>query len=227
MSKIFYQIIHLTDCLDQLVETETSLEKIKANVKILLIDLEKLVKNYTSYEMILTSYFKEENELDFSNIILNEDSENDASTIKPKASTKISLRPQSSKTETIFEQIPMSTDGEIMKLHGETMERLFGLTDTKEMIVDKSDIYSLIHFLQGANPIEVHWYDFGSIATIYMSTPDFPKIDRLSGWIKDGVKDNFGNNPMIKINDTIGLDFFNASPDFDESHTIQFGTLSI
>ena len=86
-----------------------------------------------------------------------------------------------------------------MKLHGETMERLFGLTDTKEMIVDKSGIYPRIHFLQGANPVEVrYWYDFGSIATIYMSTPNFPEIDRLPGWIKDGVKDNFGNNPHDK-----------------------------
>ena len=64
MSKIFYQSIHLTDCLDQLVETETSPEKIKADVKSFVINLEKLLKNYTSYEMILTSYFKEENELD-------------------------------------------------------------------------------------------------------------------------------------------------------------------
>ena len=169
--RFFYQIIHLTDCLDQLVETETSFEKIQADVKSFVIYLEKLVKNYTSYEMILTSYFKEENELDFSNISLNEDFENDASTSKLKASTKISLRPQSSKTKTIFEKIPVSIDREIMKLHGETMERLFGLIDTKEMIVDKSGIYPWIHFLQGANPAEVRdWYDFGSIATIYMST---------------------------------------------------------
>ena len=62
-----------------------------------------------------------------------------------------------------------------MKLHGETMERLFGLTDSKEMIVDKSGIYPRIHFLQGANPVEIRdWYDFGSIATIYMTSPDFP-----------------------------------------------------
>ena len=38
-----------------------------------------------------------------------------------------------------------------MKLHGDTMERLFRLTDTKEMIVVKSGIYQMIHFLQGAN----------------------------------------------------------------------------
>ena len=49
-----------------------------------------------------------------------------------------------------------------------------------------------------------------------MTSPDFPEIERLLGWIK-GVKDNFGNNPMIKINDTIALDFFNASPDFVSS----------
>ena len=169
--------------------------------------------------MVLTSYFKND-ELDFSNISLHEDSENDASFIKAKASTKISLRPQTSKSETIFEKIPISPDRKIMKLHGETMERLFGLIDTNEMIVDKSGIYPRIHFLQGANPVEIRdWYDFGCIATIYMTSPDFPENERLHGWIKEGVKDNFGNNPMIKINDTIALDFFSASPDFDYSQT--------
>ena len=127
--------------------------------------------------MILTSYFKENDELDFSNISLHDD---DASSSKLEASEKISLRPQISKSETIFEKLPVSTDREIMRLHGETMERLFGLTDTKEMIIDKSGIYLRIHFLQGANPVEVRdWYDFGSIATIYMSTPDFSEIEKL------------------------------------------------
>ena len=107
-----------------------------------------------------------------------------------------------------------------MKLHGNTLERLFRLTDTKEMIVDKYDIYPRIHFLQGANPEEIcDWYDFGSIATIYMTYPNFPEIEILTGWIKDGVKDNFGNNPMIKLNDVAALDFFNESPDFDENQT--------
>ena len=88
------------------------------------------------------------------------------------------------------------------------------------MIVDKSGIYPRIHFLQGANPDEIRdWYDFGSIATIYMTSPNFPEIERLPGWIKEGVKDNFGNNPMIKINDVIALDFFSAIPDFDENQT--------
>ena len=162
MSKIFYQIILLTDCLDRLVDTETSTENIKVSVKSFVVDLERLVKNYTSLEMVLTSYFKDE-ELDFSNISLHEDSENDASSSKAKASTKISLRPQTSKSETIFEKIPISPDREIIRLHGETMERLFGLTDSKDMIVYKSDIYPRIHFLQGANPVE---YETGMILVI-------------------------------------------------------------
>ena len=70
------------------------------------------------------------------------------------------------------------------------MERLFVLTDSKEMIVDKSGIYPRIHFLQGANPVEIrNWYDFGSIATIYLTSSDFPEIKRLLGWIKEGVND--------------------------------------
>ena len=170
-------------------------------------------------EIVLTSYFKDE-ELDFSNTSLHEDSENDASSSKAKAPTKISLRSQISKSETIFKKIPMSADREIIRLHGETMERLFGLTDIKDMIVNKSSIYLRIHFLQGANPVEIRdWYDFGSIATIYMTYPDFPEIERLLGWIKEGIKDNFENNLIIKIDDTIALDFFSASPDFYSNQT--------
>ena len=104
--------------------------------------------------MVLTSYFKDE-ELNFSNISLNEDSEKDVSTSKTKASSNISLRPLTSKSETIFEKMSMSPNIEIIRLHGQTMERLFGLTDTKQMIVDKSSIYLRIHFLQEANPVEI------------------------------------------------------------------------
>ena len=52
MSKIFCHIMILTDTLDQLVEIEISLEKLKADVKIFVIDFERLFKNYTSREMI-------------------------------------------------------------------------------------------------------------------------------------------------------------------------------
>ena len=107
-----------------------------------------------------------------------------------------------------------------MKLHGDTMKRLLGLTDTTNMIVDKSGIYPRIHFLQGSNPEEMRdCYDFGSLATIYMTSLNFPKIKRLPGWIKEGVKENFYNNPMIKMIDVIALDFFSASPNFDKNQT--------
>ena len=92
MSKIFDQVILLIDTLDRLVDTETSTKKIKVNVKSFVIDLEKLVKNYTSFEMVLTSYIKDE-EIDFSKTSVRENLENDASSSKVKASTKISLRP--------------------------------------------------------------------------------------------------------------------------------------
>ena len=84
------------------------------------------------------------------------------------------------------------------------------------MIIDKSGIYPRIFFLQGSNPDEIRdWYDFGSIATIYLTTPDFPKITRLPGWIREDVLDNFANNSLIRIDDTLALDFFSASPDFE------------
>ena len=56
------------------------------------------------------------------------------------------------------------------------------------MIIDKSGIYPRIYFLQGSNPEEIReWYDFGSIATIYLTSPDFSKIARLPRWIREGV----------------------------------------
>ena len=45
--------------------------------------------------------------------------------------------------------------GEILSLHSETMERLYNLSNTKHMIVDKSGIYPRIYFLQGSNPEEI------------------------------------------------------------------------
>ena len=58
MSKIFDQIIIISDCLDRLVETETSIEKVKLKVKSFFIDIERMVKDYTNYEMTLTTFFK-------------------------------------------------------------------------------------------------------------------------------------------------------------------------
>ena len=63
------------------------------------------------------------------------------------------------------------------------------------------------------------WYDFGSIATICLTTPDFSEIARLPGWIRECVLDNFGNNSLIKIDDTLALEFFSASSDFDTNQT--------
>ena len=121
------------------------------------------------------------------------------------------------KTKPIFEKQEIPQEREILKIHSETMERLYGLSDTKHMIIDKSGIYPRIYFLQGSNPEEIRdWYDFGSIATIYLTTPDFSEIARLPGWIHEGVQDNFTNNSLIKIDDTLALDFFSASPDFDD-----------
>ena len=100
------------------------------------------------------------------------------------------------------------------------MKRLYGLIDNKHMIIDKSGIYPRIYFLQGSNLEEIReWYDFGSIATIYLTSLDFTEIARLPRWIREGVQHNFGNNSLIKIDDTLALDFFNASPDFDDNKT--------
>ena len=180
-----------------------------------------------SYEMNLVSLLKEDDTIDFSKLEISKNTSKDSNQMnidvplsQAGAFKSVSFIPRTSKSETIFEKLPISPDREIMKLRGDTMERLFGLTDTKEMIMDKSGIYPRIHYLQGANPEEIRdWYDFGSIATVHMTSPNFPKIKRLLGWIKDGVKDNFENIPMIKLNDVITLDFFSPNPDFDENQT--------
>ena len=68
MSKFFDQVITLIDCLDRLVKTETSFEKTKVTVKSFVIDLERVVKDYTSSEMNLVSLLKEEDKSIFQNL---------------------------------------------------------------------------------------------------------------------------------------------------------------
>ena len=212
----------LADCLDRLVKTENLLEKVKLNVDSFITDFERCVKDFTNHETVLTSYLK--NDIDLSNMSIKDELEKEDDVKKDfekgESSQIVSLRPQTAKTKTIFENPIIPQEREIMQLHVETMERLYGLADTKHMIIDKSGIYPRIYFLQGSNPEVIHdWYDFGSIATIYLTTPDFPEIARLLGWIRDGILDNFGNNSLIKIDDTSVLDFFSASLDFDTNQT--------
>ena len=58
MSKIFDQILYLADCVDRLVETESTLEKAKKDVKSFITDFEKCVKDFTSQETIFNCLFK-------------------------------------------------------------------------------------------------------------------------------------------------------------------------
>ena len=175
------------------------------------------VKDFTSHETVLTAYLK--GNIYLSKMDIKDDSEKDdvkKDFEKGESSQTISLRPQTAKAKPIFEKREIPQEREILRLHLETMEILYNLSDTRHMIIDKSGIYPRIYFLQGSNPEEIRdWYDFGSIATIYLTTPDFPEIARLPGWIREGVQDNFENNSLIKIDDTLALDFFSASLDFD------------
>ena len=204
MSKIFDQILYLADCVDRLVETESTLEKAKKDVKSFISDFENCVKDFTSQKTILTAYLK--GSIDLSKMDLNKKNFE-----KGESSQNISLRPQIEKAKPIFEKREIPQEKEILKLHSETMEKLYNLPDTEHMIIDKSGIYPRIFFLQGSKPDEVRdWYDFGSI-----TSPDFLEIARLPGWIREGVLDNFANNSLIRIEDTLALDFFSASPDFE------------
>ena len=99
ISKIFNQIITLTDCLDRLVEIETSLEKAKATVKSFIVDIEREVKNYTSYEMNLVSLLKDDT-IDFSKLEISKNTSKDSNPMNTDvslsqagASTSVSFRP--------------------------------------------------------------------------------------------------------------------------------------
>ena len=77
MSNFFYQVTTLT-VLDRLAETETSFEKTKATIKSFVIDLERVVKYYTSYEMNLISILKEDDTIDFSKLEISENTSKDS-----------------------------------------------------------------------------------------------------------------------------------------------------
>ena len=171
MSKIFYQIMILADCLDRLVKTENTLGKLKQNVSSFITNFKNCVKDFTSHETILTAYLK--GNIDLSKMDIKDDSENSEKDDVKKEFEKgesfqtISLCPQTAKAKPIFEKLEIPQEREILRLHSETMERLYSLIDTKYMIIDKSGIYPRIYFLQGSNLEEIHdWYDFDSIATI-------------------------------------------------------------
>ena len=154
------------------------------------------MKDFTSHETVLTTYLK--GTIDLSKMDIKEDLDKDLDIKwfeKGESSQTISLRPQTEKAKLIFEKREIPKEKVILSLHSKTMETLYNLYDTKYMIIDKSGIYPRIYFLQGSNPEEIRdWYDFGSIDTIYLTTPDFPEIARLPGWIRKGVQDNFENN---------------------------------
>ena len=102
--------------------------------------------------MRLVSLLKEEDTIDFAKLELSNEISKNSNIEVPHSQAGtyagVSLRPQTEKSSTIIEKIPHSPGREIMKIHSETMERLFGLTVTANMIVDKSGIYPRIHFLQ-------------------------------------------------------------------------------
>ena len=215
MSKIFDQILILADYLDRMVETENTLERAKKDVKSFIIDFENAVKIFSTQEIILTNFLK--GSIDLSKIDLNTEKKSCEKTFeKGESSQPLSLRPHTSKEKPLFEIREISPEKEIVKLHIDTMKKLYDLSDNDLRIIDKSGIYPRIYFLQGSKPEEIReWYDFGSIATIYLTSPDFPEIARLPTWICEGVMDNFANNSLIKFNDVLALDFYSASPDFE------------
>ena len=158
-----------------MVETENTLEKAKKDVKSFIIDFQNCVKDFTTHETVLTAYLR--GNIDLSKMDLNTEKKNFE---KGESSQNISLRPQTAKAKLIFKKREISQETEIVKLHSETMEKLYNLSDTDYRIVEKSGIYLRIFFLQGSNPEEIRdWYDFDSIATIYPTTPDFSEIAKL------------------------------------------------
>ena len=135
MSKNFDQILYLADCLDHLVETESTLEKAKKDVKSFISDFENDVKDFTTHETIFTAYLK--GSIDLTKMDIKEDL-NKKNFEKGESSQNISLRPQITKSKPIFEKREIPQEKEILKLHSETMENLYNLSDTDHMIIDKS-----------------------------------------------------------------------------------------
>ena len=89
--------------------------------------------------MNLVSLLKEDDRINFSKLEISKSTSKysnqmniDVPLLQAGVSTSVSFRPRTSKSETIFEKLAISPYREIMKLHRDTMERLFGLTDTKE-----------------------------------------------------------------------------------------------
>ena len=121
MSKIFYQIMYLVDCLDRLVQTESTLEKAKKDVKSFITDFENDVKFFTTHEAILTAYLK--GSIDLTKMDIKEDL-NKKNFEKGESSQYISLRPQITKSKPIFEKREIPQEKEILKLHSETMEKI-------------------------------------------------------------------------------------------------------
>lgn len=139
----------------------------------------------------------------------------------------LSFRPHSEKTiskeNLSFKEKKILLDIPILQSYVETqtsnMRDLYNLSRTDSRYVDFSGIYPRINYLQGSSPHEIrHWYDFGAINSIYLTSPDFPEISELPHWILLGVKDCYLNNPTITPKDTLILKFLSSGPDFYEEN---------
>lgn len=150
----------------------------------------------------------------------------------------LSFRPHSEKTifkdKMIFKEKEMLIDIPVLQTYIEeqtsNMKDLYNLSGTDLRYVDFSGIYPRINYLQGSSPQEIrHWYNFGAINSIYLSSPDFSEISELPHWIMMGVKDCYLNNPTITPKDILVLKFLSSGPDFYEDkrypayHFIQLG----
>ena len=105
MSKIFDQLLILADCLDRLVETNNTLEKAKKDVKSFITDFENHVKDFTTHEIVLTSYLR--GNIDLNKMDLNVEKKNFE---RGESSKNISLRPQTVKAKHIFLKREISQD---------------------------------------------------------------------------------------------------------------------
>ncbi|KAJ9545306.1 hypothetical protein OSB04_025013 [Centaurea solstitialis] len=139
----------------------------------------------------------------------------------------LSFRPHSEKTiskgSLSFKEKKILLDIPIQQSYVETqtsnMRDLYNLSRTDSRYVDFSGIYPRINYLQGSSPQEIrHWYDFGAINSIYLTSPDFPEISELPHWILSGVRDCYLNNPTITPKDTLVLKFLSSGPDFYEEN---------
>ena len=104
-----------------------------------------------------------------------------------------------------------------LQVYQDQMRGFYKIQNGENHFIDFSGYYPKMRFTAGANSQEIREaYDFGMLGEVYLSAPEFNELTSLPKWIKNGVKNNFENNPTISVKDILRLNCFSAGPNFDQ-----------